>query len=114
MECRQVCGEQDNLKLRMWNFELVALRAMKNYSIKNYHASYSMFLLDSPNLCIFPFAKSLERDGRGLFLLHLSITSLTAQTFLEKTSVPCTENPNEILFVVLFVLKLKLRLTLKF
>ena len=34
MECRQVCGEQDNLKLRMWNFELVARRAMKNYSIK--------------------------------------------------------------------------------
>ena len=68
----------------MWNFELVALRAMKNYSIKNYLASYSMFLLDSPNLCILPFSKSLGRDGRGLFLLHLSITSLTAQTFLDK------------------------------
>jgi hypothetical protein len=36
MECRQVCGEKDNLKLRMWNFELVALRAMLNYSMKNY------------------------------------------------------------------------------
>ena len=48
MECRQVCGEKDNLKLRMWNFDcvagcsrrevkqLVALRAMLNYSMKNY------------------------------------------------------------------------------
>ena len=24
MECRQVCGEEDNLKLRMWNFDCVA------------------------------------------------------------------------------------------
>ena len=34
----------------MWNFELVARRAMKNYSIKNYLASYSIFLLVSPSL----------------------------------------------------------------
>gem|GEM_PF-3804199 len=39
-----------NVELRMWNFELVALRAMKNYSIKNYLASFSIFLLDSPLL----------------------------------------------------------------
>ena len=39
-----------NVELRMWNFELVARRAMKNYSIKNYLASYSMFLLVSPSL----------------------------------------------------------------
>ena len=49
-----------NVELRMWtaklavpegrqsNFELVARRAMKNYSIKNYLASYSIFLLVSP------------------------------------------------------------------
>ena len=36
-----------NVELRMWNFELVALRAMKNYLIKNYLASYSMFILES-------------------------------------------------------------------
>ena len=46
-----------NVELRMWNFELVARRAMKNYSIKNYLASYSIFLLVSPSL--------LGRDGRG-------------------------------------------------
>ena len=46
-----------NVELRMWNFELVARRAMKNYSIKNYLASYSIFLLVSPSL--------LVRDGRG-------------------------------------------------
>jgi len=53
-----------NVELRMWNFELVARRAMKNYSIKNYLASYSMFLLVSPSL--------LGRDGRGFikFLLQ--------------------------------------------
>ena len=51
-----------NVELRMWtaklavpegrqsNFELVARRAMKNYSIKNYLASYSIFLLVSPSL----------------------------------------------------------------
>ena len=61
-----------NVELRMWtaklavpegrqsNFELVARRAMKNYSIKNYLASYSMFLLVSPSL--------LGRDGRGFFI----------------------------------------------
>jgi len=46
-----------NVELRMWNFELVARRAMKNYSIKNYLVSYSIFLLVSPSL--------LGRDGRG-------------------------------------------------
>ena len=49
-----------NVELRMWNFELVARRAMKNYSIKNYLASYSIFLLVSPSL--------LGRDGRGFFI----------------------------------------------
>ena len=64
-----------NVELRMWNFELVARRAMKNYSIKKYLASYSMFLLVSPSL--------LGRDGRGFFIAS-SITNLTVQTFREK------------------------------
>jgi hypothetical protein len=64
-----------NVELRMWNFELVARRAMKNYSIKNYLASYSIFLLVSPSL--------LGRDGRGFFIAS-SHPSLTAQTFLDK------------------------------
>jgi hypothetical protein len=62
-----------NVELRMWNFELVARRAMKNYSIKNYLASYSIFLLVSPSLLGFLSpgnggteggVKTIE-DGRG-------------------------------------------------
>ena len=77
-----------NVELRMWtaklavpegrqsNFELVARRAMKNYSIKNYLASYSIFLLVSPSLLGFLSPgnggteggiKTIE-DGRGLSL----------------------------------------------
>ena len=68
-----------NVELRMWNFELVARRAMKNYSIKNYLASYSIFLLVSPSLLGFlsPGNGGIERgvktieDGRGSSLrLH--------------------------------------------
>ena len=65
-----------NVELRMWNFELVARRAMKNYSIKNYLASYSIFLLVSPSLLGFLSpgnggneggVKTIE-VGRGFFL----------------------------------------------
>ena len=92
-----------NVELRMWtaklavpegrqsNFELVARRAMKNYSIKNYLASYSIFLLVSPSLLGFLSPgnggteggiKTIE-DGRGFFIAS-SHPSLTAQTFSEK------------------------------
>ena len=64
-----------NVELRMWNFELVARRAMKNYSIKNYLASYSMFLLVSPSL--------LGRDGRGFSLASFNHKP-NGSTFSEK------------------------------
>ena len=75
-----------NVELRMWNFELVARRAMKNYSIKNYLASYSMFLLVSPSL--------LGRDGRGFFYSIFQSQTLRFKP-LEKNLGACTENPNE-------------------
>ena len=65
-----------NVELRMWNFELVARRAMKNYSIKNYLASYSIFLLVSPSL--------LGRDGRGFFISIFQSHALRLKPFLEK------------------------------
>ena len=65
-----------NVELRMWNFELVARRAMKNYSIKNYLASYSMFLLVSPSL--------LGRDGRGFFIASLNHKPYGSNLFREK------------------------------
>ena len=95
-----------NVELRMWNFELVARRAMKNYSIKNYLASYSMFLLVSPSL--------LGRDGRGFFIAS-SHPSLTAETFLEINlgalhRKPLTKYDIEIacLFSIRFFFKIKL------
>ena len=77
-----------NVELRMWNFELVARRAMKNYSIKNYLASYSMFLLVSPSTFC-PATKVLGRDGRGFFIASFNHKPL------EKKLGACTENPNE-------------------
>ena len=76
-----------NVELRMWtaklavpegrqsNFELVARRAMKNYSIKNYLASYSMFLLVSPSL--------LGRDGRGFFIASFNHKPYGSNLFRE-------------------------------
>jgi hypothetical protein len=60
----------------MWNFELVARRAMKNYSIKNYLASYSIFLLVSPSL--------LGRDGRGFFIASFNHKPYGSNLFREK------------------------------
>jgi hypothetical protein len=49
---------------------------MKNYSIKNYLASYSIFLLVSPSL--------LGRDGRGFFIASLNHTPYGSNLFREK------------------------------
>ena len=65
-----------NVELRMWNFELVARRAMKNYSIKNYLASYSIFLLVSPSL--------LGRDGRGFFIASFNHKPYGRNLFRDK------------------------------
>ena len=56
-----------NVELRMWNFELVARRAMKNYSIKNYLASYSI-------------GEGWERLFYSIFQSH----ALRLKPFLEK------------------------------
>ena len=82
-----------NVELRMWNFELVARRAMKNYSIKNYLASYSMFLLVSPSTFC-PATKVLGRDGRGFFIASFNHKPY-GPNLLEKNLGACTENPNE-------------------
>jgi len=45
----RICdGWKKNYEFGITSYKLVARRAMKNYSIKNYLASYSMFLLVSP------------------------------------------------------------------
>ena len=72
-----------NVELRMWNFELVARRAMKNYSIKNYLASYSMFLLVSPSTFC-PATKVLGRDGKGFSLASFNHKPNGSNLFREK------------------------------
>jgi len=105
-----------NVELRMWNFELVARRAMKNYSIKNYLASYSIFLLVSPSLLGFlsPGNGGSERgvktieDGRGflyyIYFININRGGLHLFTSLLRVPLPhhhSALHPIHILRVVL-------------
>ena len=83
-----------NVELRMWNFELVARRAMKNYSIKNYLASYSIFLLVSPSL--------LGRDGRGFFIASFNHKPYGSNLFREKPRRFAPKKPIENIDMILY------------